>query len=75
LKKTLVNSNKIEYNDLYFKIKKDVNKVYNDNIIQPANNLYINQIDVNSFCYDDNNLNFIDLNLVILSTDKPTLNF
>lgn len=75
LKNTLFNSNKIEYNNVYLKIKKDVNKVYNDNIIQPANNLYINQIDVNSFCYDDNNLNFIDLNLVILSTDKPTFNF
>jgi len=75
LKNTLLNSNNIEYNDVYLKIKKDVNKVYNNNIIQPANNLYINQIDVNSFCYDDNNLNFIDLNLVILSTDKPTFNF
>jgi hypothetical protein len=74
-KNTLFNSNKIEYNDVYLKIKKDINKVYNNNIILPANNLYINQIDVNSFCYDDNNLNFIDLNLVILSTDKPTFNF
>lgn len=75
LQNILLNSNKIEYNDVYFKIKKDINKVYNDNIIQPANNLYINQIEVNSFCYDDNNINFIDLNLVILSTDKPTFNF
>jgi hypothetical protein len=75
LKNTLLNSNDVEYNDIYLKIKKNVNKVYNDNIIQPANNLYINQIDVNSFCYDNDNLNFIDLNLVILSTDKPTLNF
>ena len=75
LKNTLLSSNKIEYNNLYFKIKKDVNKVYNDNLIKPADNLYINQIDVNSFCYDNNNLNFIDLNLVILSTDKPTFNF
>jgi hypothetical protein len=74
-KNTLFNSNKIEYNDVYLKIKKDINKVYNNNIILPANNLYINQINVNSFCYDDNNLNFIDLNLVILSTDKPTFNF
>ena len=74
-KNTLFNSNKIEYNDVYLKIKKDANKVYNNNIILPVNNLYINQIDVNSFCYDDNNLNFIDLNLVILSTDKPTFNF
>lgn len=75
LKNTLFNSNEIEYNDIYLKIKKDVNKKYNNNIIQPANNLYINQIDANSFCYDDNNFNYIDMNLVILSTDKPTLNF
>jgi hypothetical protein len=75
LKNTLFNSNEIEYNDIYLKIKKDVSKKYNNSIIHPVDNLYINQINANSFCYDGNNLNFIDINLVILCTDKPAFIF
>tara|TARA_E500000318_G_scaffold13116_1_gene12178 strand:- start:1208 stop:1798 length:591 start_codon:yes stop_codon:yes gene_type:complete len=75
LQNMLLNTNKKIYNNIYNKLKHEISSIYYSKIIEPKQNLFINQVNVNSFCYDSDKLNFIDMNLVIPSTDKPTLIF